>query len=1106
MKKKSLLLLVPSLLVSLGMVSCNDNPGPGTGGEEPPIVKPDEVKVSKVILSIDDEEGEGTLQNPFHLKGAQGETLQIPFSVLPNNATNKKLTWEVGRITNGVFEAKEDTGVTVDAAASPAKINIDAQSAGNVALKVSTTDGSEIVNFVDIVIESYVPVTDIEIGGLIKSESSEYDYVFKTAEGTNWDMSGEQLKRGKDLLDGNVVGGLQKPRNLTYWPTLYNFDIKVNPSDASNQSFTVESSNEEVFKVKTDGSYEVVNEGSAIVTVQSYAQKEIKTKIKVDVEKTLYDGILQTEYDNKNTSTLTSWDLDSDHATDAQFQRYDDWNLVMMQANSRRGDEGIDSNQKIFYMGAPDRPYGINIENRVDSNSGAISTKASGMMWAKLMIPENAKTFNIKIGSTGSAVQGQYRVLFISEDGAKHVLTGQEDQGWKGFSGPNEESTIKLLLDDSIKGTTGAMVIEHRVPTPDQNAELSIKKLNFEGQVDPTGITLAKTAGTHKPGDTFNLNAKVTPDNVTDGSINYYVDKKSEGKGISIDNKGKVTISETTAEGTYSVWAESVANPAFKAEYKITVQLNVTVNEWSNKNDIINGVSGVKWNVVGEGDGNTNFDSGVGEGADLHAGAKGYAALELADRVISEDAKILTFNARTFRPDTEILPEFSVYVIEGENKTLVRAIGANEDEVLVNNEEEKGVAYSYDLSEFVGKTVTLHISIDRGNHGVVTHIKFINAPIAATSIKLNKAAGEYERGKTFKFNAYVQPWDATNSFVEFSVDKEGQGVSVSSVGSIATVTISQDAILGDYLITANAKGSDVSATYALKVYTPDADTEVNVWEGKDQILNGVNGLAWEVTGKIDSGVGEGADLVVGHETGWSSFKLTNREIKNSSFIFTFGARVFHRDGETYPKFELRIHDGETVNTIKGIGQTENYFLVETDETQYCSYDLSSYIGKTVTVELGITTGTHAVVQKIEFSGNQTNKTSWMNKDEILNGGWEIVGDKDLGVGEGADIKGLNSYLHQTFVIGQHNDEFTFGARVFVRDNEVYPDVKLVVVCGEEEFVIKANGVETDTVHIESDSVLKFSYDLSQFVGKKVDIRLTLANAATHCVITEITQK
>ena len=78
MKRKRLLLLVPTIALSFGLFGCKnaDTPGPDKPDPNPPIVEV--TKVTKVILSIDDESGEGSLEKPFNLKGAQGETLQIP--------------------------------------------------------------------------------------------------------------------------------------------------------------------------------------------------------------------------------------------------------------------------------------------------------------------------------------------------------------------------------------------------------------------------------------------------------------------------------------------------------------------------------------------------------------------------------------------------------------------------------------------------------------------------------------------------------------------------------------------------------------------------------------------------------------------------------------------------------------------------------------------------------------------------------------------------------------------------------------------------------------------------------------------------------------------
>ena len=884
MKKTKLVFCASALLLALTLSSCGDPTTTSVGTstdttttdtgtsittsdntDDSSTTSIEEVKVTGVIFSIEDENGEGTIEKPYNINVSQGFSTSVPYVVQPNNATNKELKWEVGRITEGVFTAANDTGVTVTKTESPATISVSETATGVVTVKASTQDGSNIETYININIESYVGVTEIAVDGLMPSEDEEYDYIFKTALGTTWDMSGDQLQRGKDILAGNLdnVKGLQIPRNLTYWPNLYNMDISVLPEEASDKTFTVSSSNEDVFTLKTDGSYEITGAGEAVVTIQSYVQPEIQTKIKVEVADSLYPGILKSVYDETTTSLSSSWNLDPAVKGDAaHLAAYDDWHLIMMQTNEPRGGTGDDCNQKIFYMGSAEAPYGIDLENHVSSTTGGDTTKASSLIWAKVNIPLTAKTFNVKIGSTGSAIQGEYRVVFVENDGTSHILSGTTNEGWKGFTGQNQESTEKFVLDESLLGAEGAMVIEHRVPTKDANAELSIKVLNFEGQVDPTGIEMDKTSGTFKPGDTFNLNAHVTPDNVTNGAINYYMDPDSEGKGVTVDGNGQVTIGTETPNGTYIIWAESVANPAFKISYTLTVDSGSQTKDWNNKDQILNGVGGEKW----------------------------------------------------------------VYT-------------------------------------------------------------------------------------------------------------EG------SVG--------------------------------------------------------------------DSGVGEGVDLRVdGSEEGWSSIALENRAVKTGSFILTYGARTFVRatpqDQETFPQFAVKVTDAEgTTNIIKPIGSEDEYLLVNQDNPVFPRYDLSAYIGQTVTIEIGIKVGGHGVITEIHFEGNDNLNTQWLNKTDILQGGWVITGDTDSGVGEGVDLKNTGSYLSQSFLIGQHMDEFTAGFRVFVRSGETYPDVKVVVVCDNVETVIRANGVDSDTVHIESDEVQNYTYNLSSFIGKRVEIRIQLENNATHCVITQL---
>ena len=167
-------------------------------------------------------------------------------------------------------------------------------------------------------------------------------------------MSGDILARGQQLLNGQIFGGSQAPRNLTYWPTLQNFGIIVAPEDATNPAVIVSYTNEGIVRVDIDGSWTALVAGETIVTVASHTEPDVAMKVKVVVKDTLYRGILKEEYDSTTVSGLTSWDLDADHNTDAQFARYDDWHLVMLHSNESRGGTGIDNNHstylKTFYF------------------------------------------------------------------------------------------------------------------------------------------------------------------------------------------------------------------------------------------------------------------------------------------------------------------------------------------------------------------------------------------------------------------------------------------------------------------------------------------------------------------------------------------------------------------------------------------------------------------------------------------------------------------------------------------------------------------------------------------------------------------------------------
>ena len=956
---------------------------------EPPV---ENVPVKSIFVSTDDEDGEGTLENPYKVVLAQSQSIVLSYAVQPKDATDKTLTWSVIDAGTGITFEDNGTRLTILAAA-------DATSA---LVKGEANDGSGVCVYISVVVESYTAVSNITSSTLLASEEEGYDYILKTALGTNWDMSAGILARGQELLDGKIFGGSQKPRNLVYFPTLRNFGIEVAPADATNKSILVSYSNEGIVRVDIDGSWTALAAGETIVTVSSYANPDVTMKVKVVVEDALYRGISKAEYDATAASLLSSWDLDADHNTAAQFQRYDDWHLVMIHTNSSRGQEGNDGNQKIFYMGQSDRPYGICLENHIAKSTGGSLTEAASLMWAKLTIPTNAQTFNVKIGNNDK-VHGQYRVIWVAEDGTVLELT----EGWIGFVNGPSESTVKLELPADIKGTTGAMVIEHRLTEYDNNAELQIKVMKFEGFNPVTSVQLAKAEGTYKPGQMFKLQAAVKPDNATNDKVVFFMAEGSADKGITVDETGLVTIGEGVANGEYIIVAAAAENTAIKAEFKLTVTADEIVpNKWEGKSDILNGLQGVKWTIVGE------TDAGVGEGADLKVtGNNKWSSLKLDGKKITANSFMLKFGARVFHRDGETYPKFVIKV----NGEVVRGVGQSEDWFYVDTDATQYC--SYDLSKWMGQKVTVEIGITQGTHAVVQYIEFF--------------------------------------------------------------------------------GTDAAREWANKSELQDA-----------------NGDPWKHEGNVDAGVGEGYDI-----------RGTGSYIYNSFLIgagynsqFTFGARVFHRNGETYPDIAVMVRDAAgNEHIIRAIGVDADSVHVDTDAIQHFTYDLSAFAGQEVTVAIGLmNNATHCVITDVKMEGNVPEYvepkleavTEWNNKGELQDKAldpWQHKGNCDAGVGEGYDIRSTGSYIYNSFLITKgHNNYFTFGGRVFHRSGETYPEVYLVVVDEKGvEHRITAIGAANDYVYFDQDAIAHFTYDLSEFDGQRVEIRLVLKNDATHCVFTDI---
>ena len=96
--------------------------------------------------------------------------------------------------------------------------------------------------------------------------------------------------------------------------------------------------------------------------------------------------------------------------------------------------DGDDGNQKIFWLGGADRPYGFDIETRFDTGTGAKISDTLAIAWTKAAIPVGAEKLEAIFGSHGSDSYTQGRIVLVREDGTAYTLGDWDNLGGKNVS------------------------------------------------------------------------------------------------------------------------------------------------------------------------------------------------------------------------------------------------------------------------------------------------------------------------------------------------------------------------------------------------------------------------------------------------------------------------------------------------------------------------------------------------------------------------------------------------------------------------------------------------------------------------------------------------
>lgn len=536
-------------------------------------VAPTGLNMSNII------DGSGTISDPYTVTFADNGGSSHNLVTSPAGA-DSTFTWTVGAVEADVFTENADLPITAVQQNATLKLTAAAGGgAGTYYVRGVAATGSLTV-YLQVTVTEYTALTGITTDDLTESEEEEYDYYFKTAKGTAWDIAAGMAQRGKDNLAGSgTPGGYQKPLNLTYYPSLYRIEFAAEPANATDTTWVFRSADDTVFEMNADGSYQAKKAGSTVVTVTNLAG-EADVKIKVDVEDTLYNGVLLSEFNKLEAADTVNWNFDQ-NPDDYDFTKgmLEDWQLVMVKTTS--DPNGDDGNQKIFYLGNATRVYGVCIETRIDSDTGVSVGTTGALMWTKAAIGAGAGTVTACIGNNDKT-HGRYRIVMVEENGTVHDVSGWVD---KTKANDDGKPLAEYTVPEACKGKTVAIVIETARAQANDNGEIHVKGLWINQYVPVQSVTLDVSSAEVGQSGTYKLHATVAPADATEKGVTYAVTASAaggEGK-VTVAADGTVSVAADAPLGTYTVTATSKDDETKTATFTLTVITYVPLTSFDGK-------------------------------------------------------------------------------------------------------------------------------------------------------------------------------------------------------------------------------------------------------------------------------------------------------------------------------------------------------------------------------------------------------------------------------------------------------------------------------------------------------------------------------------------
>ena len=247
-----------------------------------------EVTITKKIIHVT-----SVTLDEYKLKLNKGEVAKLTANILPENATNKNVTWS----------SLKQSVATVDQYG-----NVTAKSAGNVEIAVTTEDGWHTTTCLVVVTEKVIPVTGVKLGKgrlrMVEGETTQLIATIFPEDATNknvaWTSSDESIAtvdqngnvKAKAIGNATVKvitedGGYTSACLVTISEKIIpvanvtldkdklelvegkNAQITANvlPENATNKNVTWESSNESIVVVDKNGKVTATNPGVATITV-----------------------------------------------------------------------------------------------------------------------------------------------------------------------------------------------------------------------------------------------------------------------------------------------------------------------------------------------------------------------------------------------------------------------------------------------------------------------------------------------------------------------------------------------------------------------------------------------------------------------------------------------------------------------------------------------------------------------------------------------------------------------------------------------------------------------------------------------------------------------